>query len=151
MLVLYVSDASGIIMFSLLYAFGASIGTQCWLSPLYKESVNLFVNTSIHQSIIIHHLFYSSQAVFSYLTRASASFNTLVQFHKELKNSKFDHIESTNNENPVKYEHKSEENKVGLTVKGSVGSHSARKRHKQNRKKNDSFVIEQVGEVVDSA
>ncbi|KAI8013756.1 hypothetical protein LOK49_LG05G01206 [Camellia lanceoleosa] len=92
-----------------------------------------------------------SQAVFSYLTRASASFNALVQFHKELKNSKFDHIESTNNEKPMKYEHKSEENKVGLIVKGSVRSHSARKRHKQSRKNNDNFVIEEVGEVVDSA
>ncbi|XP_028062409.1 uncharacterized protein LOC114265774 [Camellia sinensis] len=87
-----------------------------------------------------------SQAVSSYLTRASASFNALVQFHKELKNSKFDHIESPNNENPVKYEHKSEENEVGLTVEDSVGSHSARKTHKQSRKKNDSFVIEEVGE-----
>ncbi|KAL7247605.1 hypothetical protein ACSBR2_002510 [Camellia fascicularis] len=92
-----------------------------------------------------------SQAVSSYLTRASASFNALVQFHKELKNCKFDHIESTNNENPVKYEHKSEENEVGLTVEDSVGSHSARKRHKQSRKKNDSFVIEEVGEVFDLA
>ncbi|KAL7264518.1 hypothetical protein ACSBR1_002467 [Camellia fascicularis] len=92
-----------------------------------------------------------SQAVFSYLIRALASFNALVQFHKELKNSKFDHIKSTNNENPVKYGHKSEENKVGLPVKDSVGSHSARKRHKQSKKKNDSFVIEEVGEVVDSA
>ncbi|KAL7189491.1 hypothetical protein ACSBR1_039190 [Camellia fascicularis] len=92
-----------------------------------------------------------SQAVSSYLTRASASFNALVQFHKELKNSKFDHIKSTNNENPVKYKHKSEENEVGLIIEGSVGSYSARKRHKQSRKKNDSFVIEEVGEVVDSA
>ncbi|GFY99210.1 hypothetical protein Acr_13g0006110 [Actinidia rufa] len=65
-------------------------------------------------------------AVSAYLRRASASFNELVQFHKDLKHSKSDRkLKSANSEGPVKYEKKSE-------LEDSGGSYSARKKKKKS-------------------
>ncbi|KAL6998986.1 hypothetical protein U1Q18_000153 [Sarracenia purpurea var. burkii] len=95
----------------------------------------------------------ASQAVSTYLCRALAAFNELVQFHKALKASKSGcklkkHAqESTHSEAPRKHAQKPEENEVDVNDGG--GSHSARKKHKKNRNENverdggDSTVIEE--------
>ena len=68
----------------------------------------------------------ASDAVSAYLRRASASFNELVQFHKDLKLSKSDRkLKSANSEGPVKYAKKSE-------LEDSGGSYSARKKKRKS-------------------
>ncbi|PSR95152.1 Neurofilament light polypeptide like [Actinidia chinensis var. chinensis] len=70
----------------------------------------------------------ASDAVSAYLRRASASFDELVQFHKDLKSSKSDRkLKSANSEGPVKYEKISE-------VEDSGGSYSVREKHNNNKK-----------------
>ncbi|KAF5930916.1 hypothetical protein HYC85_031789 [Camellia sinensis] len=84
----------------------------------------------------------ASHAVSAYLKRASASFNELVQFHKELKASKPDRrLKNNVQDHPLKYEHNSEEE----YEEDGVG-----KKHKKKKKKRKSEGVDDE-EVVDSA
>ncbi|XP_057475049.1 uncharacterized protein LOC130763113 [Actinidia eriantha] len=77
----------------------------------------------------------ASDAVSAYLRRASASFDELVQFHKDLKSSKSDRkLKSANSEGPMKYEKISE-------VEDSGGSYSVREKHKKKK----SEIVEREG------
>ncbi|GMP89144.1 hypothetical protein CsSME_00040837 [Camellia sinensis var. sinensis] len=85
----------------------------------------------------------ASHAVSAYLKRASASFNELVQFHKELKASKSDRrLKNNVQDHPLKYEHNSEEE----YEEDSVG-----KKHKKKKKKKRKSEGVDDEEVVDSA
>ncbi|CAL5352882.1 unnamed protein product [Camellia sinensis] len=86
----------------------------------------------------------ASHAVSAYLKRASASFNELVQFHKELKASKSDRrLKNNVQDHPLKYEHNSEEE----YEEDSVGKKHKKKKKKKKRK---SEGVDDE-EVVDSA
>ncbi|KAL6979264.1 hypothetical protein U1Q18_020929 [Sarracenia purpurea var. burkii] len=94
----------------------------------------------------------ASQVVSTYLSRASFSFNDLVQFHKDLKASKSDcnikkHAqEIAKIDDAAKHEQNLGGNEVDRNVEDSDGSRSARKKH---RKKKKNGVVERCGEVDD--
>uniref|UniRef100_A0A5B6Z0P5 Uncharacterized protein n=1 Tax=Davidia involucrata TaxID=16924 RepID=A0A5B6Z0P5_DAVIN len=89
----------------------------------------------------------ASQGVSTYIKRASASFNELVQFHKELKASRSDRKhkknlpENISNENPIISEQNSKEVKTGRNVEDSVG-----KREKKRKKKSAEDVEREGGD-----
>ncbi|KAA8543965.1 hypothetical protein F0562_021858 [Nyssa sinensis] len=93
----------------------------------------------------------ASQAVSTYLKRASASFNELVQFHQELRASTSDRKheknrpENTNSENPIFSEESHKEAKVSRNVEDSVRSENVRKREKKKKKKNSGDDAEREG------
>ncbi|KAA8549532.1 hypothetical protein F0562_001450 [Nyssa sinensis] len=89
----------------------------------------------------------ASQAVSTYLRRASASFNELVQFHKELNASRSDlkhnknRLENINNENPIIFQQNFKEAKIGQNIEDSEG-----KREKKRKKKNAEDVEREGGD-----
>lgn len=86
----------------------------------------------------------ASQAVSSYLRRASASFDELVQLHKELKASKPDRKikqESTFSEETVKHEQENEvsqkKKRKSEEIVDSAGQSSLKKKKKRRRNEDE--------------
>ncbi|KAI7983001.1 hypothetical protein LOK49_LG15G01517 [Camellia lanceoleosa] len=91
----------------------------------------------------------ASHAVSAYLKRASASFNELVQFHKELNASK-PHRRLKNNvqDHPLKYKHNSEEE----YEEDSVGKkHKKKKKNKKKKRKSEEVDDEQVVDLAEQS
>uniref|UniRef100_A0A5B6YY22 Uncharacterized protein n=1 Tax=Davidia involucrata TaxID=16924 RepID=A0A5B6YY22_DAVIN len=90
----------------------------------------------------------ASQAVSTYLKRTSVSFNELIQFHQELKETsrsdrkhKKNRPENINSENPIISEENLKEARVGRNVEDSV-----RKRENKKRKKSGEDVEREGGD-----